>query len=121
PKLPPMGVRAHPLAGHVSFGLTASPAPPRPKPTPGNPTPAAPVPVPAPVQPTSTRLLPRANPLLAIRFRVTLLPAPVTRFLARLLIPLFFGPVVVLALIGFALADVWFFRQASLSGAVESF
>jgi putative peptide zinc metalloprotease protein len=120
-KLRPMGVLADPLEGHVSFGLPATTDLSRPKPTPLYPVPVQPVPAPEPPQPTSTPLLPRANPLLALRFRVTLLPAPVTRFLARLLIPLFFRPVVVLGLIGFVLADVWMFRQASLSGAVDSF
>jgi putative peptide zinc metalloprotease protein len=120
-KLQPMGVLADPLEDHASFGRAATTAPSRPEPPTVNPAPVAPVPALASAKPTSTRLLPRANPLLALRFRATLLPAPVTRFLARLLIPFFFRPVVVLGLIGFVMADVWFFREASLSGAVQSF
>lgn len=120
-KLQPMGVLADPLQGHVSFGVSAATDLSRPKPTPLNRAPVAPVSAPAPPQPTSARILPRANPLVALRFRVTLLPAPATRFLSRLLTPLFFGPVLVLGLIGFVLAEAWLFRQASLSGAVDSF
>ena len=58
--------------------------------------------------------------MLALRFRGTLIPASATRFLARLLAPFFYGPVVVLGILGLVVADVWLLRQASLTGAVDS-
>ncbi|HEU4329870.1 MAG TPA: MinD/ParA family protein [Lapillicoccus sp.] len=131
-KLRPMGIAAEEpsvqeLDAYASYGLASSappaapPAPARPALVPvASPTPApGPDPAGASGQPNK-RTLPRANPLLALRFRATLLPAPVTRLLARLLTPLLFGPVVVLGLLGLIAADVWLVRQASLGGAVDS-
>jgi putative peptide zinc metalloprotease protein len=133
-KLRPMGIAAEPMPAeatdgteHVAFGLPAAtaPAPTRPAPEAREPRPAPEpreAPPPAPPAPTASpaRLLPRANPLLALRFRGTLIPASATRFLARLLAPLFYGPVVVLGIVGLVVADVWLLRQASLTGAVDS-
>ncbi len=131
-KLRPMGIAAEAVADdtgeHVSFGLpatTTAPAPLRPAPEAREPRPAPEpreAPLPAPPAPTAppARLLPRANPLLALRFRGTLIPASATRFLARLLAPFFYGPVVVLGIVGLVVADVWLLRQASLTGAVDS-
>ena len=130
-KLRPMGIAAEAVADdtgeHVSFGLPLATAPARPRPAPEarEPRPAPEpreAPLPAPPAPTAppARLLPRANPLLALRFRGTLIPASATRFLARLLAPFFYGPVVVLGIVGLVVADVWLLRQASLTGAVDS-
>ena len=130
-KLRPMGIAAEAVADdtgeHVSFGLplATAPAPPRPAPEAREPRPAPEpreAPLPAPPAPTAppARLLPRANPLLALRFRGTLIPASATRFLARLLAPFFYGPVVVLGIVGLVVADVWLLRQANLTGAVGS-
>lgn len=131
-KLRPMGIAAEAVADdtgeHVSFGLpatTTASAPLRPAPEAREPRPAPEpreAPLPAPHAPTAppARLLPRANPLLALRFRGTLIPASATRFLARLLAPFFYGPVVVLGIVGLVVADVWLLRQASLTGAVDS-
>ena len=130
-KLRPMGIAADTVADdtgeHVSFGLplATAPAPPRPAPEAREPRPAPEpreAPLPAPPAPTAppARLLPRANPLLALRFRGTLIPASATRFLARLLAPFFYGPVVVLGIVGLVVADVWLLRQANLTGAVGS-
>ena len=125
-KLQPMGIVADVSSddqAYVGLPLTTAPTltSERPNPTSVN---SAPTPVsrtPAVPPPTPSRLLPRANPLLALRFRLTLVPARATRFLARLFAPLFYGPVVVLGLIGLVLADVWLFREASLKGAVDAF
>jgi len=130
-KLRPMGIAAEAVADdtdeHVSFGLPLATAPARPRPAPeareARPAPEPrEAPLPAPPAPTAppARLLPRANPLLALRFRGTLIPASATRFLARLLAPFFYGPVVVLGILGLVVADVWLLRQASLTGAVDS-
>ncbi|HEY8307419.1 MAG TPA: MinD/ParA family protein [Lapillicoccus sp.] len=130
-KLRPMGIAAEAVADdtgeHVSFGLPLATAPARPRPAPEarepRPAPEPPgAPLPAPPAPTAppARLLPRANPLLALRFRGTLIPASATRFLARLLAPFFYGPVVVIGIVGLVVADVWLLRQASLTGAVDS-
>jgi putative peptide zinc metalloprotease protein len=107
-KLRPMGIAAEAAAGPPSFGLPVANAL-----VTSTPTARTDVPPPA-------RTLPRANPLLALRFRGTLLPAGVTRALARLLAPLFFGPVVALGLLAAIVADVWLLRRASLAGAVDS-
>ncbi len=99
-KLRPMGIAAEASDDQQSFGVAT-------------PSPATAPPPPAPA-------LPRANPLLALRFRGTLIPAPITRVLARMLSPLFYGPFVALGLVGLVAADLWLFRQASLTGAVDS-
>jgi putative peptide zinc metalloprotease protein len=137
-KLRPMGIAAEAGAGtedvaaveHVAFGLPVAGSPPPPRPAPAAREPREPrpapepreAPPPAPPAPAASpaRLLPRANPLLALRFRGTLIPASATRFLARLLAPLFYGPVIALGILGLVVADVWLLRQASLTDAVDS-
>ena len=125
-KLQPMGIVADVSTddrASVGLPLTTAPTltPERPKPTSVNASRTPTSRTPAVPPPTSSRLLPRANPLLALRFRLTLVPPPATRLLARLFAPFFFGPVVVLGLIGLVLADVWLFREASLRSAVDAF
>jgi putative peptide zinc metalloprotease protein len=124
----PVAARPVPDPAPSAPNITPSPTPTRaPTPTP-SPTQApvaftaAPA-APAPTAPggTSARILPRANPLLAIRFRGTLIPARATRVLARILAPLFYGPVVVLGLLGVVAADVWLFREANLGATVDAF
>ncbi len=53
--------------------------------------------------------LPRAKPVLALSWRVPILPAGAARALARVFRPLFFAPVVVAVLAGFAALDSWLF------------
>lgn len=125
-KLQPMGIVADGSTdddASVGLPLTTAPTltPERSKPATVNPAPAGAPGTPAAPPPTSSRVLPRANPLLALRFRLTLVPAQASRFLARLFAPLFYGPVVVLGLIGLLLADLWLFREASLRSAVDAF
>jgi len=71
-------------------------------------------------EPSPARTLPRANPLLALRFRGTVLPARATRALARLLAPMFFPPTVGLAVISLVGVDVWLTTQSSIVGALGS-
>jgi putative peptide zinc metalloprotease protein len=66
--------------------------------------------------PTTARP-PRANPLLSIRFRGTLVPARLTNVLARLLRPLFFGPIVVLVVLALVGADLWLATSSSVLSA----
>ncbi len=63
---------------------------------------------------------PTAKPLLALRFRGTLLPARATRALAGLLAPMFFAPTVVLAVVSLVGVDIWLARSTSLGGALGS-
>ena len=51
----------------------------------------------------------RLDPLLALKFRTAVIPAGVSRTLATLFKPLFFGPIVLAVLVGFVAFDVWFF------------
>jgi putative peptide zinc metalloprotease protein len=62
--------------------------------------------------------VPRANPVLSLRLRGTLLPARGSRAVARLMAPLFYPPVVVVALAAFVALDVLLFWYASLSDAL---
>jgi putative peptide zinc metalloprotease protein len=61
---------------------------------------------------------PRANPVLSLRLRGTLLPPRGSRAVARLLAPLFYPPLVVVALAAFVALDVFLIRQASLTQAL---
>jgi putative peptide zinc metalloprotease protein len=63
--------------------------------------------------------VPRADPLLALRMRGTLLPARGTRAVARVMAPLFFPPVVALALAGFVAMDVTLVLHANLADALS--
>ena len=62
--------------------------------------------------------IPRANPVLSLRLRGTLLPARGSRAVARLMAPLFYPPVVVVALAAFVALDVLLFWYASLGDAL---
>jgi putative peptide zinc metalloprotease protein len=53
--------------------------------------------------------LQKANPLLALRLRVALIPATVTNAVAALFRPLFFPPVILTVLGGVAVVDAWLF------------
>ena len=56
--------------------------------------------------------------MLSLRLRGTLLPARGARAIARLLAPLFYPPLVVVALAAFVALDVVLIRQASLTDAL---
>ncbi len=53
--------------------------------------------------------LPRAKPVLALHWRAPILPAGSARVLSAVFRPLFFSPVVVAVLAGFAALDYWLF------------
>jgi putative peptide zinc metalloprotease protein len=59
--------------------------------------------------------LPRAKPVLALTWRVPILPAGAARALARVFGPLFFAPVVITVLAGLAALDFWLFFVHGLS------
>jgi putative peptide zinc metalloprotease protein len=65
-----------------------------------------------------TTSAPRANPLLSLSMRGVIVPAPAVRVLARLLSPLFFGPLVVCALAALVLLDFVLVRRADFWGAL---
>jgi putative peptide zinc metalloprotease protein len=57
----------------------------------------------------STPRTKKLDPLLALRFRVALVPARVTRVLTTLLLPFFFPPVLLVALAAIAAVEFWLF------------
>ena len=63
---------------------------------------------------------PRADALLALRLRRTLVPARQTRIVARRLAPLFHPVVVVVALAAVVGGDIWLVRTATLSAATAA-
>jgi putative peptide zinc metalloprotease protein len=62
--------------------------------------------------------VPRANPVLSLRLRGTLLPPRGTRAIARLMAPMFYPPLVVVTLAAFVALDVVLIRRASLTDAL---
>ncbi|WP_125610268.1 hypothetical protein [Specibacter cremeus] len=62
---------------------------------------------------------PTADPLLALRLRGTLVPAPLVQRLARWLSPLYFTPVVIVALAGLVALDIAIFATANFLGALQ--
>jgi len=68
--------------------------------------------------PTSTERLPRANPLLALTIKGTLIPARWSRWLAGWLYPTYWLPIVLLGVAGMVAMDVVLFRTADFWGAV---
>ncbi|MGH8827513.1 MAG: MinD/ParA family ATP-binding protein [Jiangellaceae bacterium] len=58
---------------------------------------------------------PRANPLLSLSLRGTLIPARAVRIISRVLAPTFFPPVVALALGAFVVLDVVLIRRGDLT------
>ena len=59
----------------------------------------------------------KADPLLALKFRVAAVPANVTRAMTTIFYPFFFPPVVLAVLAGLVAVDVWFFF---IHGAAQS-
>jgi putative peptide zinc metalloprotease protein len=63
--------------------------------------------------------LPKANPLLAVRARGTLLPERAANAAGALLTPLFRGPVVVAVVVSLAAVDWWLFAVHGLGGGLR--
>src|SRR5215208_2834715 len=61
----------------------------------------------------------RAKPVLALKFRVPILPRSAIRALAAVLQPLFLAPVVIAMLAGLAGLDVWLFFVPGLVGSAQ--
>ena len=59
-------------------------------------------------------------PLLSLGLRCTLIPPRVVGFVAKILAPLFFPPVVIAVLLGFLVIDVVLFAHHSLTGSLVS-
>ncbi len=70
--------------------------------------------------PPRARPLPRSRPMLTLRLRRVLLPAPVVQVLARLLSPLFHPLVVVVALASLVAADAQLLRSAEPGAAFSA-
>ncbi|MCX2731091.1 hypothetical protein OOZ19_12640 [Saccharopolyspora sp. NFXS83] len=67
------------------------------------------------------RAAPKARDrLLALKFRVALVPEHVVAVIARVFQPLFWPPVVVLGVAGFALADIWLAVHGGVEGVLAS-
>ena len=62
---------------------------------------------------------PKANPLLALRARATLLPERAANAAGALLTPLFRGPVIVAVLAALAALDYWLFAVHGLGGGLQ--
>ncbi len=68
----------------------------------------------------SSAKLPRAKPMLALTFRTPLVPEGVVQAFTAVFRPLFFAPVVIVMLAGFAALDFWlFFIHGISQSAVE--
>ncbi len=70
-------------------------------------------------RPTPPAQAPRADPLLALRLHGTLLPARIVRVLARALTPLYWPPVVALALAAAVVLDVMLWRDGHGLAALD--
>jgi putative peptide zinc metalloprotease protein len=70
-------------------------------------------------EPVATVKLPKANPLLALRLRSTILPPKAARRVASLLAPLFVAPVVIVALVGLVMIDIALFLVGDAVAALE--
>lgn len=64
---------------------------------------------------------PRANPILSLALKGTLVPTRAVRAIARTVAPLYWPPLVAAALVGVVLLDVMLIRQASLVAALVQF
>lgn len=61
----------------------------------------------------------KVDPLLALKFKFTLLPAGAVRFAAAALRPLFWPPVILAALAGFVALDVWYFATHGVAQSLR--
>ena len=61
----------------------------------------------------------KADPLLALKFKFTLLPERGVNFLAALLRPLFWPPMILAAVVGFVVLDVWYFATHGVAQSLR--
>ena len=62
---------------------------------------------------------PKVDPLLALKFKFTLLPDRAVAIVAGLLRPLFWPPVVLAALAGFVFLDIWYFATHGVAQSLR--
>ena len=62
---------------------------------------------------------PKVDPLLALKFKLTLFPAGAVRIVAAMLRPLFWPPVILAALVGFGMLDVWYFATHGVAQSLR--
>jgi putative peptide zinc metalloprotease protein len=61
----------------------------------------------------------KADPMLALRFRAAVIPEALSNRLAGVFRPLFFGPIVLAALVGLVVADVWLFAGHGVAQSIR--
>ncbi|HEV3471622.1 MAG TPA: hypothetical protein VG408_00240 [Actinomycetota bacterium] len=61
----------------------------------------------------------KVDPLLALKFRFTLMPPRAVNFVAALLRPLFWPPVVLAALAGLVIVDIWYFATHGIAQSMR--
>lgn len=62
---------------------------------------------------------PQADPLLALKFKLTLMPPRLVNALAVVLRPLFWPPVIVVCLVALAALDVWYFGVHGVAQSIR--
>lgn len=62
---------------------------------------------------------PKVDPLLALKFKFTLFPAGAVRFVAALLRPLFWPPVILAAIAAFVALDIWYFATHGIAQSLR--
>jgi putative peptide zinc metalloprotease protein len=62
---------------------------------------------------------PKVDPLLALKFKFTLLPERAVAFVSGLLRPLFWPPVILAALVGFVMLDIWYFASHGVAQSLR--
>ena len=62
---------------------------------------------------------PKVDPLLALKFKFTLLPERGVNFLAALLRPLFWPPMILATIVGFVVLDVWYFATHGVAQSLR--
>ena len=62
---------------------------------------------------------PKVDPLLALKFKFTLFPESAVNFVAALVRPLFWPPVILAAVVGFAILDVWYFGRHGVAQSLR--
>ncbi|MEA2516763.1 MAG: putative peptide zinc metalloprotease protein, partial [Actinomycetota bacterium] len=62
---------------------------------------------------------PKVDPLLALKFRLTLFPERAVAFVSALLRPLFWPPLIIAALVGFVMLDIWYFGHHGVAQSLR--
>jgi putative peptide zinc metalloprotease protein len=62
---------------------------------------------------------PKADPLLALKFKFTLFPEKAVNLVAALLRPLFWPPLILAAIVGFGMLDLWYFGSHGVAQSLR--